>query len=127
MTAMATSLFAKNPKVACKACPEGTVALFPAITCTVRRAPPAAARAAPPRALLGCRPAHPHPQLTDPPSLARGRRAPLRTPPQICPPGTFADRAAGRCTKCPAGSFNRDVGASACTPCEAGSFDPVRG
>lgn len=43
VSAMVTSLYAKNPRIACKACPEGTVALPGALACTVRG-----------RAALGC-------------------------------------------------------------------------
>jgi hypothetical protein len=39
ISAMATSLFLKNPKIACKACPDGTVALYPSLACTVRTTP----------------------------------------------------------------------------------------
>ncbi|GBF91708.1 hypothetical protein Rsub_04012 [Raphidocelis subcapitata] len=35
ISAMVTSLFLKNPKVACQSCPEGTVALYPSLACTV--------------------------------------------------------------------------------------------
>jgi hypothetical protein len=77
VTAMASSLFAKNPRVACKACPEGTVALFPSLACTVSRGPRVP--------LAGCACLAPCPR--PPPSSLRpgyGRAAP-RPPPSLLP------------------------------------------
>lgn len=80
----------------------------------------------PSRATLACVRMR-HSATLGPRAHARLLRTCLAHVSQICPPGTFADRAVGSCKKCAAGTYSSSFGAAACKACPAGTFAPVSG